>query len=205
MTYQYIATTPEGLVQRVAVHLVPHGYLFHTSGVIPYPKEPGLTDQKLIGKYGIDVGRHVRVQQKKDGVARVQYVRHQRFFVLLATHGQHPIFQEERLKDLRESPLRFFGYSISYRRGVDGKLHPSVRIELQELKRLKALFLADATRPLSWWRWRFHTFEYASYAPAIRQAHILRRAVNRVRKEKNLKEIPAEFVRWERKPVKVFE
>jgi len=64
------------------------------------------------------------------------------FFVLVATAGRHEFFETEKgVRDLREHPIRFAGYSISYRRGVDRRFHVSVRIAPDEYLRLKAYFV----------------------------------------------------------------
>ena len=126
--YRCVATSIEGFVQQLAVGYVTHGYWFYVSGWIPEGKDPLKTDAKLIERYGIDVSKWTRCRGKKAGLANVQYLRHGRFFVLLATHGQHPFFvQEPGFRDIREKPLEFAGYSIGCRRGLDGNYHASVR------------------------------------------------------------------------------
>jgi len=68
--------------------------LVYVSGWIPQGKDPEKTDAKLIERYGIDVSKWTRCRRKKAGAANVQYLRHDRFFVLLATRGQHPFSLE---------------------------------------------------------------------------------------------------------------
>jgi hypothetical protein len=57
--------------------------------------------------------------------------------VLLATRGRHPFFEQEHrfIRDAREVPIKFGGYSIGYRSG-----HPHVRIEQWRYLELKAYF-----------------------------------------------------------------
>lgn len=96
--------------------------------------------------YGIDITRWTRARRKKAGVASVQYLRYRRFFVLLATHGRHPIFQEEEknIRDARRTPIRFAGYSISYRHG-----HPHVRLNQEDYLWMKAALAEKAVhRPV---------------------------------------------------------
>jgi hypothetical protein len=65
--------------------------------------------------------------------------------VLLANEGMHKFFDEEReIRDVRREPIRFAGYSVSFRKGKDGKCHPSVRIEPVEYRLLKCQFLRMA-------------------------------------------------------------
>jgi hypothetical protein len=94
------------------------------------------------------------------GLANVQYLRHGRFFILIATPGEHPFFAAEaaRLRDVREYPVQFHGYSIGCRLGRDGRrYHASVRISREAYRALKAQFEhaarhAALRRP----RWRSH-------------------------------------------------
>jgi hypothetical protein len=85
------------------------------------------------------MSKWTRARRKQAGAAGVQYLRWGRFFVLLATHGQHAFFtaEVEQIRDLRRCPLRFEGYSIGCRRGRDGAWHASVRIERQRFAELK--------------------------------------------------------------------
>src|SRR5262245_40150444 len=86
--YRAVTSTSEGFVQQVAVNLVPHGYRFFVTGQIPAHKDPATVDVKLIDRYGLDVSKWARARGKKNGQARMQYLRHGRFFLLIATEGQ---------------------------------------------------------------------------------------------------------------------
>jgi hypothetical protein len=135
--YRFDATSPEGFVQQLAVSYLGNGYWFYVTGEIPEGKDPAKVDEKLVARYQIDLSKWARARRKQAGFANLQYIRYGRFFVLLATHGVHPFFEEEAgsIRDARKTPIRFSGYSISYRGG-----HPHVRIEQEEYKRLKAYF-----------------------------------------------------------------
>ncbi len=65
------------------------------AGHIPEGKDPAAADAKLIKKYGIDVSRSERARCKRTGLAKMQYIRHDRFFLLMATHGKHHFFEAE--------------------------------------------------------------------------------------------------------------
>ena len=111
----------------MACNYLPHGYWFYVTGRVPDGKDPRQVDAKLIDKYEIDLSRAARSRRKQLGYANLQYLRYGRFFVLLATHGKHLFFEEEAasMRDIRRIPLRFAGYSISYRHGgrvADGNL-----------------------------------------------------------------------------------
>ena len=55
MPYRCITSSPEGLVQQVAVCYLRHGYWWYVTGRIPDGKDPTSVDRKLIAKYGIDL------------------------------------------------------------------------------------------------------------------------------------------------------
>src|SRR5262245_60629084 len=114
--YQCEATTPEGFVQQLAVSYLGNGYWFYVTGGIPEGKDPRSVDAKLLSRYQIDLSKWARARRKRAGKANLQYIRFGRFFVLLATHGEHPFFAEEAssIRDARRTPIRFRGYSISY-------------------------------------------------------------------------------------------
>jgi len=115
---------PEGLVQQVAVSYLRHGYWYYVSGWIKRGKDPEQIDRKLIDKYEIAISERERSARKRRGLANLQYIRHRNWFLLLATEGHHPFKQEERnqIRDCRRVPIKFEGYSISYRRsGVTPK------------------------------------------------------------------------------------
>src|SRR5690349_10941734 len=135
MSYRCEATTPEGFIQQLAVSYVANGYWFYVSGVIPEAKNPRAVDAKLIERYGIDLSKFARARRKRAGLANVHYLRFQRFFVLITTHGRHRFFDEERavIRDVRETPLKFASYAVSYRGG-----HACVRIEQQTFRDLKS-------------------------------------------------------------------
>ena len=72
----------------------------------------------------------------KRGLANMQYIRYRNWFLLLVTEGHHPFKQQERnrIRDCRRYPIKFEGYSISYRRsGVSRR-----RVAGPEVARLRA-------------------------------------------------------------------
>ena len=142
MGYRGVAASVAGFVQQLAVGYVAHGYWFYVKGWIPEGKDMAKIDAKIIAQYDLDVSKWTRARQKKAGQAGVQYLRCDRFFVIVATHGQHPFFEGEgrQVRDLRRCPLFFNGYSIGCRKGRDGQWHASVRIERETFKALKGRF-----------------------------------------------------------------
>src|SRR5208337_4535619 len=90
--YHCEATTVEGFIQQLAVCYVGRGYWFYVTGFIPPDKDPRAVDEKLIGRYDIDISKWSRARRKQTGQASVQYLRFRQFFVLLATLGKHRFF-----------------------------------------------------------------------------------------------------------------
>ena len=84
-----------GFVQQVAVSYLTHGYFFYVAGVVPEGKDARRVDEKLIERYELDVSKWTRARRKRAGLANVAYLRHGRFFVLLATAGKHRFFEDE--------------------------------------------------------------------------------------------------------------
>ena len=188
--YRCEAGSVEGFVRQLAVAYVGHGYWFYVTGTIPPHKSPDKIDQKIITRYGIDISRWTRLRQKKRGLAKVQYLRFRRFFVIIATHGEHHFFAEEAksINDIRETPLTFHGYSIGYRRGwADAKWHPSVRIAAERYRRLRRRFEAIAVhRSVEQLRVEFQRLPFEPWAPVRHQLWSLVRLVNCRRKLANL-------------------
>jgi len=187
-------------VQFLACNLLPHGYWFYVTGRIPEGKDPRQVDRKLLKKYDAALTRAARARRKQLGLANVRYVRHKRFFVLLSTHGRHRFFDEEKasIRDVRRVPLKFAGYSISYRRGgrrrdgrVDHRWHAHVQIEQRRFKEMEALFREMATRrSVEAWTLEFYRFPFEPYAPVRRQMLGLLRHVNDRRKRASLPLLP---------------
>src|SRR5436190_10227923 len=112
MKYRCVATSVAGFVQQLAVNYVTHGYWRYVSGFLPEGKDLARIDEKLVDKYGIEVSVWARARRKKRGLANLQYIRHGRFFVLVATEGEHPIFLKEEgamLRDVRQIPVCYAG------------------------------------------------------------------------------------------------
>lgn len=181
----YIATELSQFIQYVAVSMVGRGYFFYVQGEIPAGKDPTAVDAKLGKRYAVTRSKTKRNRRKRAGLANVLYARFGRFFVVAATHGESPFFVEEekRLRDARETPIKFAGYSIGYRRG-QGKWHPSVRIELDKYRELKAHFLEIAPNwsPESLAAEFRRRANFEPYAPVRAQLFSILRGVNRVRK-----------------------
>jgi len=208
MTYRHEATSVAGFVQQLAVAYIAHGYWWYVTGVVPKNKDPTKIDAKLMDKYDVRLSRWTRARRKKQGLASVHYLRFGRFYVLIATRGEHVFRIEEadQVADVRRKPIVFAGYSIGYKPGVDRKGHASVRIHAPVYNDLKAYLLDVApkrrTAQLETVFWRL---PYEPYAPVRRQHLNLLRAVNRVRKRAGLPVLGHEVLRLRRQVVRPFE
>lgn len=204
--YQFEATSSGGFVQQLAVAYLGHGYFFFVTGHVPDGKDPAAVDQKLLAKYQVSISKWARARRKASGLANCQYLRYGQFFVLMASHGEHPFFAgEEGFKDAREEPIRFAGYSISAKRGPDGRWHPSVRIHPEKYRELRAYFVDRAThRTVESLSYELRRIPFEPYGPVKVQLLSILRAVNRARKVAGLEPIPSSALRLSRKGVRPF-
>ena len=200
--YRCRAVLLPAFIQQLAVAYVARGYWFYVSGWIPFNKDAETVDRKLIEKYGIDMSKWERARRKKAGLANLHYLRHGRTFILIATHGQHPFFEEEagQVRDIRRVPFKLGGYSVSYRNG-----HASVRIAQESYKRLK-IYLTDLAvrRSAEHMAEEFRMLHFEPYAPIRRQFLNLLRAVNRARKQAGLEPVAADSLRLKRRIYRPF-
>lgn len=203
MAYRCDVPTIPGFVQQVAVGYLAHGYFFYVAGVIPEGKDARAVDEKLVERYGIDVSKWARARRKRSGLANVAYLRHGRFFLLMATPGSHRLFEEEAkgIRDARRVPIRFASYSLSHRGG-----HPHVRIAeptMRDLKEaLRGLALKRSAEDLGE---ILHRLPFEPYAPVRSQFCELLRLVNRLRLLAGLQAVPKTVLRLRRSPLRVFD
>jgi hypothetical protein len=221
MQYRYKATSKKGFVQQLATNILTHGYYFYVQGHVREGKDPCEIDRKLLSKYGVEMSRSQRARRKLLGLANVHYLRHQRHWILLATHGDHRLKQEEakNLRDVREHPIQAAGYSLWVKRGnflkrrpdeematPDGKYRVRVLIAREAYRDLRAYFLAER------WNWsvdklaaELQQIQYEPYAPVRKQLLKLLFLINQKRKTAGYRKVPSDVFRYRREIVKVFE
>lgn len=202
MRYRCEAVSVEGFIQQLAVAYVARGYFFYVTGRIPPGKDRRAVDEKLVERYQIDLSKWARARRKQLGRASVQYLRHEDFFTIIATHGEHPFFEREgrNVRDIRRLALKYAGYAVSFR----GE-HVQVRIDLPQYRLLKAWFEEEATRRSAESLARaFYELPFEPYHLVKRQEFNLLRAVNRRRKVAGLPLVPFECIWLKRRPVKPF-
>ena len=200
--YHAEATSVAAFVQQLAVSYLSNGYWFYVRGMIPANKDPCVVDAKLVDRYRIDISKWTRVRRKRSGIANLHYLRYERTFLLLATHGIHRFFEEEKnsLCDARRVPIRFEGYSISFRGG-----HAHVRIAQERFQELKSYYTELATRrPKEVLEEELGRIPFEPYAPIRRQMLTILRAVNRARKGQGLVPVDRSCFRFKRRIYRPF-
>lgn len=215
LQYRAVTTSVEGFVQQIACCYLRHGYWFYVKGRVPDGKHPENIDEKLIDKYRINVSESTRARRKKAGCSNLQYIRHESTFVILATKGEHRFFEEEAnlIRDIRRVPIRYAGYSISYKPGGrnkdgsnDERWHSHVEMDRDQYLDLRAWFseraLRDSPDKLAK---AFYELPIAPYAPVRRQMLMMLREVNRVRKVAGRKQLSHEILPLRRRVIRPFE
>lgn len=214
MPYRAVTTSVEGFVQQIACCYLRHGYWFYVTGRIPNGKDAPAIDAKLIEKYGIAVSESTRARRKKAGQANLQYIRYEDLFMILATKGRHKFYDEEsaQIRDIRRVPVKFAGYSISYRRGgrtragrKDVSWHAHVNIDRRQKLELAAHLgeLAKRRSPISVVSAIYH-LPVEPYAPIRRQLLLILRSLNRQRELLGYSRIPTDVLPLRRRVVKPF-
>ena len=205
--YRWEATSIEGFVQQLAVSYISHGYFFYVSGVVPGRKDPAAVDRKLLEKYGVVMSKWARARRKAAGLANVHYLRHGRFWVLVATRGQgHPFFEEEPFLDVRERPIKFASYAVSARRWeARGRYVAHVGIERGSYLELKAYLEGLAVhRSRAALEGLFRRLPFEPYAPVRRQLVTLLNRVNARRKAAGFELLELGCLRLRRRIVRPF-
>ncbi len=214
MKYRAEATSVEGFVQQIACCYLRWGYWFYVTGRIPPGKHATAVDEKIVARYGIDVSESTRARRKKAGLANLQYIRHERFFAILATKGEHGFFEDEGglIRDIRRVPIKYAGYSISYRAGgrtrdgqPDRKWHSHVEIDRQQFLDLKAWLGEHAARATTAELAKaIYFLPVESYAPIRRQLLGLLRQLNQIRQSAGKATLPMEVLPLRRRVVQPF-
>jgi hypothetical protein len=205
----------------VATHLLPKGYYFFVQGVVPQDKDPLALDAKLLAKYDVAKSEGARRWRKSQGLGNVQYVRFERLWMLMATHGDHAIREGEgtNLKDVRRVPMRIGDYSIYVKRGnylkkqladdpptPDGRWRVRVLLAREPYRELCAYFLSIAChRRAEALAAELFSLAYVPYAPVRKQLLKLLRLINAKRQAAGYAKIPPSCLRFKREIVRAFE
>lgn len=182
MDYKYLIASRDGVVKYIACNLMPKGYIFYTTFMIPEDKDPELVDAKIILKYNTHLDKFTRARRKKGGVAAVKYVRWDRLGILLATKGESPFFTEEGdVRNASDNPLVIAGYSISVNPQT---FKVSVRIHREAMKELKRLVMEwGFKKDRAWWdNWFKRGLPFLPFKGVQDGAYALLRLLNENRK-----------------------
>jgi hypothetical protein len=215
--YKWEATTLEGFIQQLAVGYVARGYFFYVTGRVPKRISAAEHDRRLIAKFDVAKSKWSRYRRKlrlgPDGrpLANVQYLRYRDFWVLLATAGHHRFFTEHegrnglqpltrQYRDVREAPITYGGYSVSWRGRASVRISPSAYSDL------KAHFLHLAVKESrNSLEREFSRAPFEPYGGVTRQMFAILRAVNRVRRTAGLPLVPRLSIRVKRQVVRPFD
>lgn len=216
--YKCDATSLEGFIQQLAVAYVARGYYFYVTGSVPKRISAAEHDRRMLSKFDVAMSKWSRYRRRRRigpggrPLACVQYLRHEDFWVLLATHGEHYFFIEHaavhegvrllkpQYRDIREQPVQYGGYSVS-----SGK-RTSVRISERAYRELKSHFVGmalETSRPSL--EREFGRAPFEPYGGVTRQMFTILRAVNRVRKTAGLSLVPRDSIRVRRQVVRPFD
>lgn len=201
--YRCEATTVGGFIQQLAVCYVRNRYLFYVMGHLREGADARAVDAKIIDKYRIDISKAERYRRKQSGRANLQYLRHGRTYLILATYGVGRFFDDEAkaIRSCERVAIKFGGYAVSF---ADGKAR--VRIEEERFKALKAYFAGIAVkRPASVIAEELWTQPFEPYAPVRFQLFEILRLVNRLRKAAALGPVPQSAIRKKRRIYRPFE
>ena len=220
---RHVVSSVDGMVAML-VNLLSKGYRYYFVGEVKPGKTLAALDERMLLHYDADLSKWRRERRKLQGLANFRYLRHERWFVVLATEGKAPRFwheDKERIRDVRHTPIRFRGYSISYRQGGwidrtlwrdpavrerDMKWHARVQLDAETYAGLKAYFLNIAVhREAGFLASEFLKLPYQPYRPVREQLFAILRAVNRLRQLAGYQRIPASVIRFQRRIVAVFE
>lgn len=204
----------------LASNYLPHGYWFYVCGLIPEHKSPAVIDERILAKYDIRLSRQQRYRRKQQGMANLHYLRFERHFVILATHGRHVFFEAEagNIRDARKTPIPFGGYNIAVKRGgfirktasqisavQDDRYRVRVKIGRKALCNLSACLLELSThRTADNLEWAMWNQPYEPYAPVRKQLLNLLRQINAKRSAMGYDKLSPSCIRYRRQIVKPF-
>jgi hypothetical protein len=119
MRSKYLVTSVDGMVAQL-VNLISKGYRYYFVGKVEDPELRAVRDTRILDYYEADLPKWTRERRKLKKQANFRYLRYLDWFIVLATDGEADRFwreDRERIRDVRDTGIRFKGYSISYRQG----------------------------------------------------------------------------------------
>jgi len=175
---------------------VMHGHYFYNACVAGKDTDLREMDRKIIEAYGLDMTRSARRWRRQKGHGSLQYIRHGRFYVIVATEDEAVFRGREPTMDIRDEPLIYAGYRLTYRQGRDRKWHPCIAIERGRYDKLLRRFTQLALRRTSAELvHEFQAIHYLRYAPVRAAVGGIWRRLNEKRKVAGLPPVPVEALR----------
>lgn len=219
---RHVVSSVDGMLAML-VNLVSKGYRYYFVGTVKEGKSAAAVDERMLAYYDADLPKWRRERRKLQGLANFRYLRHDRWYVVLATEGAAPRFWSEdraRIRDVRHTAIRFRGYSIAYRQGGwkdrklwqdpnvrerDMKWHARVLLDEETFAGLKAYFLNIAVhRDAGFLAREFLSLSFQPYRPVREQLFVILRAVNQARKLAGYQRLPASVIPFKRRIVRAF-
>ena len=208
--YQCEAKSVDAFIAQL-IRYVASGHYFYLTGRIPDRKDAAAVDRKLVELYGIAKPRWARARRRLAGTAGIHYLRHGRLFVLIATHGKHPFFEDHATSfcDVRRQALHVGGYAVRYTYSVrEQRWKVFVRLDRETYRNLRAQMLDMALRasyraPDALER-EFRRLHWQPYEPVRRQLAAIVKAVNRKRRHAGCRPISLSSVPTMRRISSVF-
>lgn len=212
----------DGMV-AILVNLISKGYRYYFTGTIDDLAKSSVRDARMLAYYNADLPKWTRERRRRRGEANFRYLRLNDWFIVLATEGTASRFWQEdrrRVRDVRNIPIRFKGYSISYRQGGwkdrrlwadpvvrerDMKWHVRVQLDAATYAGVKAYFLNIAAhRQADFLARELFELQFQPYRPVREQLLAILRAVNRQRQLAGYQRIPVSVIRFKRRIVRAY-
>lgn len=181
---QWEAQSLGNFLRRIAIDYARFGYTRYVLKEIPLDKDPSAIDQKIRSAYQVTSCRTARMRMKRQGRARVQYLRFKHSFVLLATEGTHEAFARLHSYDMKDAPLHFQGYSIGFKGST-----VSVQVTSRVWRRIERHMEDLIFQPQSVVEEAIASLPYYNFPGVVRQKQHLLHYVNQRRKVAGLQPI----------------
>lgn len=183
------ATKCGDFLRKIAIDYARYGYVYH-SGIktIPEGKQLWRIDKKLLATYEVTYTSCVKDRKKKQGIARVAYVRLDREFILMATEGEQTtpfkVFTKYPDRDLRVKPLIVRGYAIYLQDGT-----PVIEVEPTRFSRQSRFVLSHFAKHPDYIVKLFRTVSPFHFPGIVRQKRTLLDKINARRRKANLSKV----------------
>ncbi len=186
--YRYETRSIDGFLAQL-IRYVASGHYFYVTGRIPERKDVAAADRKLLALYAVAKPRWARARRRLAGTPRIHYLRHNRFFPLIATHANHALFTDHAttIRDIRRQALHIGGYAVRYTYSECEKhWKVFVRLDRETYGHLRAHMLVLAIRTShrspETLEQEFRQLHWQPYEPVRRQLATIVKAVNRRRR-----------------------